>query len=482
MIKYFKNFFIIFFLLTIINNCKKEVYFYGDAILKFSSDTIHFDTVFTTIGSTTKVLKVYNSYSEFLKIDKISLAQGKNSFFRININGNPSLMEENVEIWPKDSIYIFIEVTIDPQNTNNPIIITDSIIFELNNKIQTVKLIAYGQDIHLINGEWIKSSRWIPDKPYVIYNSMGIDTNDVLTIESGVTLYFHKGSRVYILGKLIAKGTIDKPITFRGDRLDYLDVSPPLSYDKLPGQWEGLWFIPPSKNNLLEYCNIRNAIIGIQVGMLGNKEPVDVEIRNCIITNHSYAGIFSINGKIKAFNSVISDCGSYLLTSVTGAEHQFYHCTFANYYSHYGYRRSSEPSVLISNQVIYNDSLFSGDINSIIFKNSIIYGSYENELKLFNNNKRKFNITFDYCLVKVNEDSIKSYKNNFLNTIFNKDPKFKSIERYKQNYMLDTLSPAKDVGDPLIIDSLSILLYDIKGISRKKDGKPDLGAYERDEN
>lgn len=478
----YNNILLISLISLILIYCKKESYFKGDIFLKFSNDTIHFDTIFTTIGSTTKILKVYNPYNEFLKINKIFLAGGTKSFFRININGNPSLFEENVELWPKDSIYIFVEVTVDPQNSENPVIITDSIIFILNNNKQSVKLLAYGQDIHLINGEWIKSNTWIADKPYVIYNSMGIDTNDILTIEPGVIIYFHKGSRMYVWGRLIANGTIDKPITFRGDRLDYLDVIPPLSYDKIPGQWEGIWFLPPSKNNQLKYCNIRNAIIGIQVGMLGNNDPVDIELINCIITNHSYAGLFSINGKINAYNTVISDCGSYLLASITGAEHKFYHCTFANYYSHYGYRRSGEPSVLISNQVIFNDSIFMGDIKSIIFKNSIIYGSLDNELKLYNNNKKEFNLKFSHCLIKVIEDSIKDYKNLFTNVIFNKEPKFKSTERYKQNYMLDTLSPAKDFGDPSIIDSIPVLIFDIKGISRKKDNKPDLGAYEREEN
>jgi len=469
---------IIIFLTTL--NCRKENYLYDENVyLKFSADTIHFDTIFTTIGSTTKILKVYNQYKENIKIDKISLAGGDNSFFRLNINGNSSSSEENVEIWPEDSIYIFVEVTIDPQNSNNPIIINDSIIFKIKNKIQTVKLIAYGQDIHLINGEWVKTQTWIPDKPYVIYNSMGIDTNDILTIEPGVTIYFHKGSRMYILGRLIANGTLNKPIIFRGDRLDYLDVIPPLSYDKIPGQWEGIWFIPPSKNNKMNYCIVKNAIIGIQIGMLGNNEPVDLELSNCIITNHSYAGIFAINGKINALNCLISDCGSYLLASITGAENNFYHCTFANYYSHYGYSRSGEPSVLISNQVIFNDSIFVGDIKNFKIINSIIYGSLNNELKLYNNNIKMFNVKFDYCLIKALEDSINDYKNLFFNTIFNKDPKFLSTERYKQNYMLDTLSPALDAGNPLIIDSIPILIYDLNGVSRKKDNKPDLGVYEK---
>src|SRR5210317_1997137 len=55
--------------------------------LKFSTDTILFDTVFTGIGSTTRRLKVYNPNDRALKISKIELGLGASSSYRIIVDG-----------------------------------------------------------------------------------------------------------------------------------------------------------------------------------------------------------------------------------------------------------------------------------------------------------------------------------------------------------------------------------------------------------
>ena len=67
-------------------------------IIKFSSDTLRFDTVFTTMGSITKEIRVYNNESKPIKIDRISLGGGRNSFYRLNIDGDTSMVLRDVEI------------------------------------------------------------------------------------------------------------------------------------------------------------------------------------------------------------------------------------------------------------------------------------------------------------------------------------------------------------------------------------------------
>src|SRR4030042_6522627 len=68
-----------------------------DALPKFSCDTVTFDTIFTTIGSTTMNFKVYNTSDRPLLISSIELAGGESSYFRLNIDGSPSVRENNVE-------------------------------------------------------------------------------------------------------------------------------------------------------------------------------------------------------------------------------------------------------------------------------------------------------------------------------------------------------------------------------------------------
>ena len=121
--------FIIMFIVSV-SSCDKDEIINTDSSVKleFSSDTIIFDTVFTTIGSTTKKLMVYNKEKQKIKISSISLARGQNSPFKINIDGTSATNINDVEIRGGDSLYIFVCVTIDPNKDDNPLIQTDSII------------------------------------------------------------------------------------------------------------------------------------------------------------------------------------------------------------------------------------------------------------------------------------------------------------------------------------------------------------------
>ncbi|MCQ6473330.1 hypothetical protein, partial [Vibrio parahaemolyticus] len=60
----------------------------ADAQLSFLTDTLTFDTLFVTLGSTTKFFTVRNPYSQALEIDKIFLAGGAASRFRLTIDGD----------------------------------------------------------------------------------------------------------------------------------------------------------------------------------------------------------------------------------------------------------------------------------------------------------------------------------------------------------------------------------------------------------
>ena len=65
-----------------LSSCNKQVLL-SKSNLSFSTDTLVFDTVFTTIGSTTLSFKIYNSDQRSLKIDEIELMGGENSVYRI---------------------------------------------------------------------------------------------------------------------------------------------------------------------------------------------------------------------------------------------------------------------------------------------------------------------------------------------------------------------------------------------------------------
>ena len=142
-------------------SCEDEGYLNSpDAQLMFSVDTVMFDTIFTTIGSTTQHFTVRNPYDENILVSRIKLSGGDMSNFRLNINGEEANELYEVEIPARDSIYIFVEVTIDPNGQNTPMVVQDSIKFTTNANLQDVKLIAYGQDFKLVRRETIKTTTW----------------------------------------------------------------------------------------------------------------------------------------------------------------------------------------------------------------------------------------------------------------------------------------------------------------------------------
>ncbi|MBA7563092.1 hypothetical protein ES708_04745 [subsurface metagenome] len=438
-----------------------------NAKLSFSHDTILFDTVFTTIGSTTKQLKVYNRHTRDIEIASVYMAGGDQSNFRLNIDGLSSYHAENILIRESDSIFIFVEVTIDPVAQNNPLVVQDSIVFITNGNVQDIDLVAWGQDVHLINSEIIKTQTWTNDKPYLIYNSMLVDTPETLTINEGTRIYFHRNSTLYVSGTLIVSGTLEEPVTFQGDRLESM-------YEYIPGQWGGMYFINGSQNNRIDYAEIKNAVTGIHLGNLYSEDaPPTLELSNTIITHMNYAGVSSIGATISAYNCVVSDCGFYCAVLTTGGRYDFNHCTFANYW---GYSNRITPSVIITNFYNLNDTLFRGQLVNAGFGNCIIYGDKMTEIGFdFLEGVGDYNYKFDFCLLKVDTSKLDISNSEYFNNIFvNTNPGFFSYNDF--NFQLDTLSYAKDKGS---IETAVKFPLDIFQQSRIEDAGPDLGAYER---
>ncbi|MDY6800998.1 MAG: hypothetical protein SVU94_07215 [Bacteroidota bacterium] len=461
---------LILIIITLIIACEKEN-FYDDSeiILEFSQDTIMFDTIFTTIGTSTKYLTVKNPYTKTVKISSIYLAGGNNSPYRINLDGFSGTKLDNYEIKGKDSLYIFVEVTIDPNNSDLPLVVNDSIIFSYKSNTQDVNLVSWGQDVNLINGEEngiIQGTQyWTNNKPYLIYNSMLIDTNSTLTIAPGTKLHFHKNSRLYVLGTIIADGTFEEPIIFQGDR-------PEEDYEDIPGQWDGIWIMAGSNNNFFDFTEIKNAIIGIQVDTLANELKPTLQLSNSKILNMTAIGLYAQGSTIEAHNNVIGNCGQLAVALTIGGSYSFYHCTIANYW---GYSIRTTPSVLLNNYYIdVDNNIQTRPLNKAIFGNCIIYGNKESELFLDKEETENFNFLFDHTLIKVDEDFSTADNNYFKNIIVNNDPKFQSP--YDNNYELDTLSVAKDYGS---LEYGNLFPLDINLNNRINDNGPDLGAFER---
>jgi hypothetical protein len=454
---------------TAIYGCERyELYKEADARLLFSADTIFFDTVFTTLGSTTTELKVYNNYDQSLEIAYIRLAGGEESVFRLNIDGVAELSASNIEIPPNDSLYIFVEVTLDPNNQDSILLIQDSIVFNTNGNMQDIDLMAWGQDVHIFNEETIQSTTWTNDKPYLILKSLLVDSMQTLSIEEGVRIHLHKNAYLAVKGSLQARGSIENPIIIQGDRLEQL-------YEDIPGQWDRIWFWPGhSENNVLENVIIKNGVIGIHAdSLVVGTEPI-VTLENCRILNMSAAGILASGTRLEASNTVVGNCGQFAMLLRWGGEYVFNHCTFANYWSAFSNRTT--PSVATVNYYeAAGGSIQVREFEGITFGNSIIYGNKDFEFVIDNYPDTQTPFNFDHCLLKLDPTEFDlSDLNHFRNVINQEYPAFRDI--YYNDYSLDTLSPAKDAG---LYEIAIQYPFDLEGEDRLADGLPDIGAFER---
>ena len=456
----------------IFSSCNEDAFVSDEnATLVFSEDTIMFDTIFTSIGSTTQNFRVINRYGKPIQISSIYLAGGDDSDFRLNIDGVPVNDTTDVIIQAMDSIFIFVEVTVNPNGSNQPMIVEDSILFSINGNEQQVNLVAYGQDFIPINNLTIDvNTTWgEAQKPYLVYGTLRIESSVVLKILEGTKIYCHENSNIEVHGAIEAVGTKNKPIVFSGDRLEEL-------YSDVPTQWYGIILLPNEKINRFENTIINNGTIGLQIGHYDYTGVTNVDLKNVIIEHMSFAGIYAWKSKINAVNTVVADCQYYGVALLVDGEYNFNHCTVANYW---GIGNRKTPSVYFSNMSPIYDSLFVGDMNQVKWTNSIIYGNISTELYYEKHEDHALNYTFDHCLIRMNDSIYNADISHYNAIIKNENPKFVDYSEY--DWQLDTLSVAKDAGalDYVIQD---VSDFDILNVSREKDDGPDLGAYERVEN
>ncbi|HNS18716.1 MAG TPA: hypothetical protein PKH94_07250 [Bacteroidales bacterium] len=472
-----RSFQVFFFLLIpgmFMISCNKEEITTNPSVkLTFSADTVVFDTVFATIGTTTRYLMVYNNDKNRVKIASVRLAGGSGSPFELNIDGVPSIQLRDVEIPANDSLFIFIRVTVDPTNENNPFLVTDSIVFETNGNVQDIDLVAYGQNAHFYtNAVYQMHGMWANDKPHVVYGFVIIDSSYSLTIQPGSRVYFHKDAILAVANEATLKiaGTFDAPVTFQGDRLDE-------DLQELPGQWGTIWLTAGSKNNEIDHAIIRNAVIGIRVDTLGSSPQPTLKLSNTQILNMSGYGLQALGSHVVAANCVIANCAETAVFLGIGGTYDFRHCTIGNYYP---YTARQTASLVLTNFYLLLDDMghvkdtIARDLNQAYFGNCIVYGNKTEEIALASTSLAQFNYLFDHCLLRTTRIA-----DPFIaGCVFNEDPLFSDYET--NDYTLDTiLSPAVDAGLMDIINtSVLNLVNDLNNNNRTLDGKPDLGAYE----
>ena len=508
-------FYIIFFLGILIstNSCRKDLDF-GPSTgnLEFSKDTVYLDTVFTNIGSSTYNLKVYNRSSDDISIPSIRLALGEDSEYRLNVDGIPGKTFENVEILAKDSMYVFIETTIDINNLpnlNGEFLYTDKIEFDSGSNFQSVELVTLVKDAVFIypdkdnttgvietltlniGGEVVETEiqgryllpselTFTNEKPYVVYGYAAVPNNETLTIEAGARVHFHANSGILVAedASLHVNGMyssdqdlLENEVVFEGDRLEP-------SFSDVPGQWGTIWLIDGSVNNIINYATIKNAAVGILSE--GNPDAINnkLTITNSQVYNSSNFGILGRNTSILAENLIINNSGQSSFAATYGGKYNLTHCTIANYWNN-SFRQF--PALLVNNFFDTADTRFITDLTEANFNNCIIYGNDNPEFILdeIEDPGVVFNFKFTNCLLRFddinNNFTGENYDFNnpalYEGNLFNENPDFMDTDANEM--IIGEESAANGLGNLIIAGQVPLDILEVN-----RTASPDSGAYQ----
>lgn len=431
------------------SSCKKDkITTDNKARVQFSQDSVLFDTVFTSIGSSTRNIRVRNKNSQRINISSITLRGGTASAFIVNVDGSKGTQFQNIEIAANDSLYIFIQVRINPNNASSPLIVEDALDFVVNGATQRLVLEAWGQDayyhlptnafkykdgtyfpysiVDTLKNSYTRNGNdfvWKNDKPHVIYGYLAVDSLQNLIIPAGTKVYlnYKAGIWIYNCGSIKVKGEKDKEVIFQGARLekDYADE---------PGQWDRIWINEGSDGNEIDYAVIKNAFVGVQAELFYPSNfygKGSLKITNTKIQNMSKWGIYGLAYKITGGNNVVSNCQESCLNVLYGGSYRFYHCTFSNFWNKDKAR--DKATISLNN---YTDLQVLQD--TFYFGNCIIDGKLNNELNLDFKSDASIKpvYSFNNCWIKTNINT--SASGNFFNlqTSSSDNLKYKDSDHY----------------------------------------------------
>ena len=447
-----------------VSSCKKDTFITSkNASLSLSSDTLYFDTVFTTTGSVTGAFKIFNNNNQKLLLSNVQLMGGANSFFKLNLDGLPGTSFNNQTIDANDSLYGYVSVSIKATNEDTFFIRRDSIRITYNGDTTWLQLVAYGHNANFIKTTEIKNdTTWTNKLPIVLLGDVTVDSGKTLTIQKGTKVYANAKASLIIKGTLNAVGDTTNRIIFRCDRLD-------APYNSFPGSWPGIYFTASSSNNFMQYCTILNGYNGVSVtGPAATSTPV-LTLDKCIISNIYNIAVGAASSSINATNCLITNSASNI-NITEGGTYTFDQCTVVSYDN--SYVSHTNPVVSISNTDSYN-ILYP---LSCTFNNSILYGlsSLVTNEVVFAKTVTSANVSFNNILYKNKVDIAPYVKLNFFCQV-NVIPQFSNIDL--SNLFFD-FRPANTGSNPILkAGATTNLLTDLDGRPRPAT-KPDLGCYQ----
>ncbi|MGI6219969.1 MAG: hypothetical protein ACOYJE_08980 [Bacteroidaceae bacterium] len=446
----------------------------------FMADTLFFDTLISTVPSSTRQIVLYNPNDKDLRIERIALRSQGSSGFMINVDGQPGNDAEgnyqeisDVEIWRQDSLYILVEARLPEQGASTPQHVTDEIIVQTNGETRSIVLSAYAQDALILHGHTISQDTVLSaGKPLVVYDSLVVPAGVTLTCQAGARLMFHNGAGLSVHGTLITEGTATQPVVFRSDRMDRLFSY--LPYDNTPGLWEGIHFHPESEGNVLAFADIHSANTAVLCSPSADRSQQKLVLYSTRIHNSAYNALQLWQCNVEATNCLFSNSGQELV-SLTGTEARFVHCSLLNFYPFAAHddallRAYSDQAEEGNGN---NDPASTADTTRVWLLNCLLSGKENStpDHSALTAEEKGLYIAGDEATVFIEHATAISDNEHYVNL------------NERGDYQYDFHPTAENLGvnaltSPEAQETAQGVPQDLDGNSRIQDGAPDAGCYE----
>ena len=407
------------FLLLLLISCNDDDSFTTSPLnyLFIPVDTVKMDTVFAKIPVAAQTFWIYNNSGDGIRCSNIRQEKGNQSGFRVNVDGTylgekSGYQTNGIEVRRGDSIRVFVEFTSPDNGSALYKQIDDKLIFRLESGVeQVVNLRACAWNADVVRNLEVKKDTTIDTtisgKALVVYGDITVDSLATLTIAPGTTIFFHDDGGINVKGKLLCKGTAEKNITLRGDRLD--NMFDYLPYDGLSGRWKGIHFASNSYDNVIEYTDIHSgsdAIVCDSSDVTRRKLTVNAStIHNC----KGY-GLLLNNSNVRVTNTQVTNTQESCI-AVYGGELSLIHNTIAQFYS---VGNSTGVAFTFANCI--DNHLW--PLKNLEVKNCIITGYADDVVMLEKSDSVALNFHFYNSILRTPEVNDTAYVKYFDNIIW----------------------------------------------------------------
>lgn len=289
---------------------------------------------------------------------------------------------------------------------------------------------------------------------------------------AGVQLYFHDGANLWVHGRIVAEGTVDRPVVFRGDRTDRMfDYLP---YDNTPSRWGGIRLKATSTDNRLNHVDIHSASYGIACDS-SSTDVMKLTLENSVIHNVGGEGLGLYHCRASVGNTQISNTLGHCV-AVVGGWAEFVHCTLAQFYP---WDATRGDALYLANKWLALDY----PLQHAHFLNCLVTGYADNVVtgNLEDENK-DVDYYFGNCVLRTVEAEDDAAR--FVGVVYEKkgeegtgQEQFRlfDTDNYLYDFRLKDISVARGKGST---EWAARYPTDRYGIDRLTEPTPDAGCYE----